>query len=141
MVLGECLYSYRFHYNSITKKNISRRKRFIWELQKKACERRGLDPGVYLPPPPEETQETVYSNSERDNAIVSHFMKSVLDLRDRGLWMESIRTAISCASLHPLMLRIIRLCSMQSYRDCAILQRASFRKRIDKPLKSEIKAA
>lgn len=143
MVLGECLYSYRFHYNSITKKNISRRKRFIWELQKKACERRGLDPGVYLPPPPEETQETVYSNSERDNAIVSHFMKSVLDLRDRGLWMESIRTAISCASLHPLdvtyykalLYAVIPRGIVRYYKEHLS------RKRIDKPLKSEIKAA
>lgn len=95
-VLGECLYQYRIHSASITKADPAFRIQAVYEVQKAACERRGL------PPPPEPGPASRYRNRDRDNNLAAHFMESVLDLRRSDRLREALGVGIACARLHPL---------------------------------------
>ena len=65
----------------------------------RACERRGLDPtGRMLR---QERFVPRFAHRQRE-AVVPHFMESVLDLRRAGRTAEALRTAIFCLRLHPL---------------------------------------
>lgn len=97
VVLGECLYSYRIHGESITKKDPGRRTKLVWQLRRQACARRGVSFDEAFP----DEGETVENSRVRDNGIASHFMESVVDLRGAGRWMEAIRAGMDCARLCP----------------------------------------
>jgi hypothetical protein len=95
-VLGECLYSYRVHINSISHRDPTRRMQDVAEVYRRARERRGL------PPAPLPRRSKRITNSDRDNGLAAHFVYSVLDLREAGRWRESVGEALRCAKLHPM---------------------------------------
>lgn len=98
MVLGECLYSYRIHWESLTKKNPQMRDAMVREAFRRACARRGADFDKTFPMA---TQGIVSRNAERDNGIATHFIMSACDLKCSGRRLEAFRVGIQCAMLHP----------------------------------------
>jgi glycosyltransferase involved in cell wall biosynthesis len=100
MVLGETLYTYRVHLESITRRDPQKRMAMVRKAIAMAHMRRRLSVPKFLQsdsPPLKPLR-----NRDRDNNIAAHFMESVLDLRARGRQSEAIRTAIACSRLHPL---------------------------------------
>jgi hypothetical protein len=100
MVLGECLYSYRIHAGAITRQNTLLRKQMVREVLKRACIRRGLDPGAHLSATKPATI-TKLSYREQETGLLPHFMESVLDLRRANRTREALETALACRQLHP----------------------------------------
>jgi len=99
LVLAECLYSYRIHFDSLMTKNFLQRKQMIRNVQERACERRGLNPGDYLSVNSERISR--FRHREMETHIVPHFMESVLDLRRADRNREALKTAFACLRLHP----------------------------------------
>jgi glycosyltransferase involved in cell wall biosynthesis len=99
VVIGECLYSYRVHPNSVTRQNVERRRSLVREVRRRACERRGTDPREWVSP---DLPLRRVTNRDRDNNLVAHLMESVLDLRSARRYGEALRVSIRSASLHPL---------------------------------------
>jgi len=99
-VLGECLYSYRIHPGSQTKKNPAEREQHVARVIDKARQRRGL--------PPAEASTQHRSNRFADNNLVGHFVESVRSLRAVGRWREALRTALACWRLHPFAIDYLR---------------------------------
>jgi glycosyltransferase involved in cell wall biosynthesis len=98
-VIGECLYSYRIHWNTVTKRDPSKRNRMLRNAVQKAFARRGL---VYDESRlPQITPPNGQKNRNMDNDIVSHFMASIVDLRRARRWSNALRAALRCAVLHP----------------------------------------
>jgi len=97
MVLGECLYSYRVNLSSHSRLDPARSCLMIRKAIERACQRRGLDPAKYVL----YWETTKFSHRHRE-AVVPHFMESVLDLRRAGRVWESLKTATACLWLHPL---------------------------------------
>jgi glycosyltransferase involved in cell wall biosynthesis len=99
-VLGECLYAYRIHWNTVTKRNPTVRQQMLRNAIKKVLERRGLpydDSKLPEVPCPDRIK-----NRHLDNDIVSHFMVSTIDLRHAGKWRTAAYAAVNCLMLHPL---------------------------------------
>jgi len=99
LVLGECLYSYRVHFDSTIRQNVLQRKQMIRNVLERACERRGLNPSDYLSANSERTSRFRHRELEMD--VVPHFMESVLDLRRADRNTEALKTAFACLRLHP----------------------------------------
>jgi len=99
MVLNECLYSYRCHGDSNTRKNRILREKKIKDVVSKACQRRGLHISKVLPP--EETPIAKSLCKGEEYGIVPHFMESVLDLRRSGQYWRALTTMLECLRLHP----------------------------------------
>lgn len=99
MVLGECLYSYRIHWNSITRSDPERRQRFVGEVIRRACERRGTSFAEWQRSCKRRWRSTA---STRDNGMAGHFVKSVQDQLDIRRRVDAIQTGLQCARLHPL---------------------------------------
>ncbi len=99
MVLGECLYSYRIHCDSITKRVPALKEQMIEKVLKRACQRRGLKPAEYLYPYP--GPATKFLHRQQEIGAVGHFMESVLDLRRASRSREALKTAFACLRLHP----------------------------------------
>jgi glycosyltransferase involved in cell wall biosynthesis len=94
LVLGECLYSYRIHSQSVTKRDPAKRDRLVREVLKRACARRGIDFASRFPRS---------GRKERaDNNLAADFMESVLDQRRAGKRLSAVRTGIQCSRLRPL---------------------------------------
>ncbi|MEM7233697.1 MAG: glycosyltransferase family 2 protein [Planctomycetota bacterium] len=91
-VLGECLYSYRVHPESNTRKDPSRRERFVQMVRARAFERRGIESEAATTP-------QRVSKDRADNGLAAHFMESVTDLRGDGRRWEAIRTGLYCSKL------------------------------------------
>lgn len=100
LVLGECLYSYRIHWNTVTKRDPYMRYQMTRNAMQKVFERRGL---VYVNSKFSEASHPGRAkNRDVDNDIVSHFMVSTVDLRHAGKWRAAAYTAVTCLMLHPL---------------------------------------
>ncbi len=99
LVLGECLYSYRVHFDSTIRQNVLQRKQMIRNVLERACERRGLNPSDYLSANSERISR--FRHRELETDVVSHFMESVLDLRRADRNSEALKTAFACLRLHP----------------------------------------
>lgn len=97
VVIGECLYSYRIHRESVTRRDPSRRNRLVREAQERACRRRGLDPHEVLG-----RNGVTETREDDDNNLPAHFMDSVCDLRREGNQREAVRVAIRCGMLRPM---------------------------------------
>ena len=100
VVLGECLYSYRIHFNSSTTTDITMRKQMVRKVLERAYKRRGLDPSEDIlsdKPSP----QSRFKHREKEASIVPHFMESVLDLCRTGRRLEAMKTALACLQLHP----------------------------------------
>lgn len=100
-VLGECLYSYRIHNDSITKRVPQLREECVTRVLKRACERRGLDFEATFPERVRSGSKPS-SNITADNNLAAHFMDSVCDLRRSGRRSEAISNALICSRLHLL---------------------------------------
>ena len=96
IVLGECLYAYRILPNSLTRRAPTWRKQFEVEAFRRACERRG----ARFEPECEDSGHNS-RNSQLDNNIAAHFMRSVLDLRRSNRRLSALWTGWQCARLHP----------------------------------------
>lgn len=94
MVLGECLYSYRVHPNSITRQNVLKRHAAVELVRRRAAERRGVAVEALEAP-------NLIRNRHRDNNLPAHFLESVVDLRRIGHNLSALKTAAHCAMLHP----------------------------------------
>lgn len=100
VVLGECLYSYRIHSGSTTRKDLNRREHMMQKVFRRACKRRGLQYTKYFHP--SSVTEGTILYREQEYGVVPHFMESVLDLRHAGRHFQALRTALACLSLHYL---------------------------------------
>jgi glycosyltransferase involved in cell wall biosynthesis len=100
LVLGECLYSYRIHADTVTKRNPGKRQALLENAMDKILERRGMPARAYRAGG-QRTISRWTRNRHSDNDIVSHFMVSVVDLRHHGRWRESLDAAATCLQLHP----------------------------------------
>ncbi len=99
LVLDECLYSYRVHFDSTIRKNVLQRKQMIRNVLERSCERRGLNPSDYLSVNSERISR--FQHREMETHIIPHFMESVLDLRRADRNSEALKTAFACLRLHP----------------------------------------
>ena len=97
MVLGECLYGYRIHTQSVTKENPSRRIRLAAEVMERTRERRG-QPRSERPP----LSGAPLEPWDADNNLASHFAASVADQVMSGRRLGALRTGLASWSLHPM---------------------------------------
>jgi hypothetical protein len=98
LVLGECLYSYRIHSQSVTKRDPAKRDRLVREVLKRACARRGIDFTSQFPMEPGADCPEAFV----DNNLAAQFIESVLDQRRAGRRLGAIGTGLACSRLHPL---------------------------------------
>ncbi len=99
LVMDQCLYSYRISIDSSSRVDPNRNQTMEQKAVERACRRRGLDPrGRGLR---QERFSPRFAHRHRE-AVVPHFMESVLDLRRVGRAAEALRTALFCLGLHPL---------------------------------------
>jgi glycosyltransferase involved in cell wall biosynthesis len=98
MVIGECLYSYRVHRTSVTKRDPQARDRAVAEVRRRACERRGLCYSQLF----EEEGESRSTHERADNNLAAHFIESAVDQARSGHRLKAIRTGLECVRLHPL---------------------------------------
>jgi hypothetical protein len=98
IVLGDCLYGYRMHPNSLTQSDPHRRDRMVTSMRERAYERRGQSYSGTLP----QVRHRKYrsSNSLRDNDIASVFVVSVLSQRQTNHRWGAVNTGLQCARLH-----------------------------------------
>jgi glycosyltransferase involved in cell wall biosynthesis len=99
MVLGDCLYEYRTHPNSLTKSDPHRRDRMVTRMLERACERRGQAYSRTFPQGRHRKYRS--SNSLMDNDIASVFVVSVLSQRQTNRRWGAVKTGLQCARLHP----------------------------------------
>lgn len=98
IVLGECLYSYRILWSSVTRRDPTKRLQFVAEAMRQACARRSIEHDRVFAT----RAELGSQNSIADNNLAAHFMESVLDQRKMGNYWKAFKTALECARLHPL---------------------------------------
>lgn len=99
MVLGECLYGYRIHPESVTRSNPDRRDRLVAEVIRRACVRRGIDYDVSR-----SEQSARRMRRTRDGekyGLAAHFIESAVDLRRAGQKADAFRTAWQAICLDP----------------------------------------
>jgi len=99
MVLGECLYSWRYHPDSTTHRDWILRGKKVKQVFERACRRRGLDKSEHFFAKHYKAHTLIYR--EQEYGIVPHFMQSVLDLRNAGRFRQAVSTAFACLRLHP----------------------------------------
>jgi glycosyltransferase involved in cell wall biosynthesis len=99
-VLGDCLYGYRILSTSVTRRDPSQRERFVIEALSRAYHRRGSGYAKVLPHATNRAGRS--KNSQLDNNIAAHFIRSALDQCRAGKRLHGIRTGLACARLHPL---------------------------------------
>ena len=98
-VVGECLYGYRIHGQSITKRNPEQRNRLVLEVIRRACERRGLRFEQLFPATANGPTPRTQRNA--DNNLAAHFMDSVCWQRRRGSVAAAVTTGLQCVGLYP----------------------------------------
>jgi glycosyltransferase involved in cell wall biosynthesis len=99
MVLGDCLYEYRMHPDSLTRSDPHRRDRMVTRMLERASERRGGSYSKTFPEGRDRKQRS--SNSLIDNDIASVFVVSVLSQRQTNRRRGAVKTGLQCARLHP----------------------------------------
>jgi hypothetical protein len=100
LVLGECLYGYRIHEESVTKRAPQVRWEKVIEVLKRACDRRSVRFEQQFP-------EFVHYRfgrrpSDLDNNVAAQFVESVLDQRRTGRRWGALKTGLLCSRLHPM---------------------------------------
>jgi glycosyltransferase involved in cell wall biosynthesis len=98
IVLGDCLYGYRWHPNSLTRSDPHRRDRMVARMLERACERRGRSYSSFMQGRPKKYRS---HSSLMDNDIASVFVMSVLSQRETDRRRGAIKTGLQCARLHP----------------------------------------
>jgi glycosyltransferase involved in cell wall biosynthesis len=97
LVIGECLYGYRIHPQSVTKKDPARRNRLVQQVYDRMYDRRGL-PRRRAPGLDGASRE---SRRDADNDLVSHFTISVADQVMAGRRMGALQTGLASWRMHP----------------------------------------
>jgi glycosyltransferase involved in cell wall biosynthesis len=97
MLLGDCLYGYRIHPDTVTKRDPARREALLAQAKRKACERRGISQV-----PGHASRKRATGNRMRDNDQVSIFMESIADLRYAGRHVAAAKNAFRCCLTQPL---------------------------------------
>lgn len=105
-VVGECLYSYRIHWASLTRSDPEGRRQCVREVHRRACVRRGMHFDEFTAVKTSRKRQSRHSN--RDNGLASHFINSVQDQRNRGQLWSAFRTGLQCACLHPMDLEYLK---------------------------------
>ena len=100
--IGECLYSYRIHPHSITKKSPAKSDQAVREVLRRTCERRGLQFEELFGSNGQLSEGKRLRNQDMDNNLAAHFIESVMDLRTAGRLLEAVRTGLRCTMLHPM---------------------------------------
>jgi glycosyltransferase involved in cell wall biosynthesis len=100
-VLGECLYSYRIHLATVTKRNPELRDRMLATALRKVHERRGMSSRTPSAVGRGRAGSRLRHRTD-DNDLVSHFMVSIVDQRHAGRWRDAVHAAARCIALHPL---------------------------------------
>ena len=100
-VLGACLYAYRVHNDTVTKRDPERRTRLLQVAKEEAAARRGT-------PLPETARRPLSGRRLRDNDLMSIFMESVADLRYAGRRWEALQCGLQCAACCPYELHYYR---------------------------------
>ena len=98
IVLGECLYSYRVHLASVTKRDPRVREQMVASVRRRACERRGLDYARLFG----DGDLVVTRATRADNNVAAHFIESAVDQARAGQRLNAMRTGMKCARLAPL---------------------------------------
>lgn len=95
MVIEDCLYTYRFHWQSNTKRSPQLRQECEALVEQRALARRKL---VRLT----SARPERFTNRVIDNNLAADFIESVLTSRARGRRARAIRTGLGCLLRHPL---------------------------------------
>jgi len=96
-VLGECLYSYRILFASVTRRDPGKRDVAVARALTAAHTRRGIADTLLS-----STYHVQRSkNSVADNNLAAHFIRSVLSQRAAGAYWNALRTGWQCLRLHP----------------------------------------
>jgi len=96
-VLGECLYTHRINYNSITHRNPKNNVDRINNVIKKACLRRKVNYENYI----SGHRSSRYFKHRDMDTILTYIMQSVYSLKRNNRYREALETAWSCFLLHP----------------------------------------
>jgi glycosyltransferase involved in cell wall biosynthesis len=99
MVLGDCLYGYRMHPNSLTVSDPHRRDRMETRMLERACERRGQSYSSTVLDGRHRKYRSY--NSFMDNDIASVFVMSAVSQRQLDRRWGAVKTGLQCARLHP----------------------------------------
>ena len=94
MVIGQCLYGYRVHACSVTKRDPSKRNRLAHEVLDRMRRRRGYPPGQ------DSTNMSNGGRRDADNDLVSHFTASVADQVNAGQRLGALRTGLASWSMN-----------------------------------------
>lgn len=98
VVLGECLYTHRINYNSITHRNPKNNIDKINDVIKKACLRRKMNYENYI----SGHRSSRYFKHRDMDTILTYIMQSVYSLKKNKRCREAVKTAWSCFLLHPV---------------------------------------
>lgn len=120
--ISACMYSYRIHTDSITKRDPTARCLAVRECTHRTLLRRGI--AVTADKLPAVPSAKRISNKDRDNDLVSHFMECMVDLKQAKRPLEAFRAALTCAGLHwhdayyykPLLYALAPLVCIKGYR-------------------------
>jgi len=99
MRLGECLYTHRVHFRSLTRQNLHQNTEKTNEVIRLACRRRGLDFELYQVKHP---KINPYFKHRHVEIIISVVIESIMDLKRTGKWLKALDAAWFCIRLHPL---------------------------------------
>jgi len=100
LVLGECLYSYRVHRDSLTARTPQVRIRYVRDVLRRACQRRGDD---FISRFGEDSDRHAGQPRELDNGLATHFIESACDLKRAGRRWDALRVGFACSRLRPLV--------------------------------------
>jgi glycosyltransferase involved in cell wall biosynthesis len=100
MVVGQCLYSYRIHASSTTRRNIDVRNEGVAKVLEAAARRRGLTLSAVRREHPVRLSSD--RNRDLDNNLAALFMNSARELVSLGKRWAALKVGFQCVSLHPL---------------------------------------
>ncbi len=97
-VIPDVLYSYRVSFESITRRDPTRRAKFVRLVREKACKRRGV------------SYDDVFgtdagANVSKDNGLAAHVMESVVCQKRDGQALGALKTACQGIRFQPLSAR------------------------------------
>jgi hypothetical protein len=98
--MGECLYAYRIHSQSVTKREPLRRNQLVQKVFTRMYDRRG-ESCKYLHLKSRRYRPGWHGIRDAENDIVSHFTASVADQILAGCRVGALLTGLACWRIHP----------------------------------------
>ena len=93
--IGGCLYSYRFHLQSLCKRDMHDRPGFVQAALSRACERRGLNFEQIFP-------HYTLPRAHADDGLMVQFLLSARTQKEQGLRLGALSTGFQAVALRPL---------------------------------------